>query len=280
MRYTQAIILDLRENSGGAPEMVQYIGSHFFDKKDKISFSSLEFRSQKKWVKFPNLKKLKGHRLPHTPLYILTSRRTGSAAESLAYDLQQLGRATLVGDTTLGAANPAKVFMLPADFRALIAIGRAVSPVTGTNWEGIGVIPDEYVEVEDAREKALILALLKSADNVEDSGEKSYLLDLASKQDVALFQKRVDTDSLKLLEGKYGEREIFFEDEKLYYINRKKATQPSRLLQLPSGQFTFETIQTPINRLPRIKFIWQEGEVKSYIITYPSGNQKTILRDG
>ena len=70
------------------------------------------------------------------PIYILTSHTTFSAAEEYAYDLQALGRSTIVGEITQGGANPGQPFELAAYFTVLIPIGEAVNPTTKTNWEG------------------------------------------------------------------------------------------------------------------------------------------------
>jgi C-terminal processing protease CtpA/Prc len=93
------------------------------------------------------------------PIYVLTSHKTFSAAEEFAYDLQALGRATIVGETTRGGANPGQPFELAADFTVLIPIGEAVNPITKTNWEGTGVNPDVAVPEEKAFETARDAAL-------------------------------------------------------------------------------------------------------------------------
>src|SRR5690606_34087222 len=95
-----------------------------------------------------------GKRYLDKPLYILTSRRTFSGAEEFAYDLKNLKRATIVGDTTGGGANPGGTRMVAPRFEMFIPVGRVTSPVTGTNWEGVGVIPDLAV----APAKALLTA--------------------------------------------------------------------------------------------------------------------------
>ena len=90
---------------------------------------------------------------------MLTSRRTGSAAEEFAYDLKNLKRATLVGETTAGAANPGGPVRLSNHFAAFISHGRAVNPITKTNWEGVGVEPDVKTSADDALKTAHVSAL-------------------------------------------------------------------------------------------------------------------------
>ena len=92
-------------------------------------------------------------------IYVLTSQTTFSATEEFAHDLQALGRATVVGETTQGGTNPGHPFELAAVFTVLIPIGEAVNPITKTNWEGTGVKPDITVPEEKAFETALNAAL-------------------------------------------------------------------------------------------------------------------------
>jgi C-terminal processing protease CtpA/Prc len=93
------------------------------------------------------------------PLWVLTSGMTFSGGEALSYDLQQAGRATVVGERTGGGAHPRRGFRVNEHLEATIPVGRAVSPVTGSNWEGTGVAPDIAVPAGDAPATAYRLAL-------------------------------------------------------------------------------------------------------------------------
>jgi len=92
------------------------------------------------------------------PLFLLTSKKTFSAAESFAYDMKVRKRATLVGDSTKGGAHDVGYFKLDDQFEMYVSIGRGVNPVTNTNWEGIGVIPDVFVPASSALDTAIALA--------------------------------------------------------------------------------------------------------------------------
>jgi C-terminal processing protease CtpA/Prc len=89
------------------------------------------------------------------PVYVLISQQTFSGGEEFAYDLQALRRAQLVGDTTRGGANPV---LSPHDlddwFRILVPDGRPINPITKTNWEGVGVVPEIWVSADGALEEA------------------------------------------------------------------------------------------------------------------------------
>ena len=92
------------------------------------------------------------------PVYVLTSKRTFSAAENFAYDLQALKRVVVVGEPSGGGAHPNEVKKLTPHFAMSIAIGRSINPITNADWEGSGVIPDVPVPADRALEKALELA--------------------------------------------------------------------------------------------------------------------------
>lgn len=97
-------------------------------------------------------------RLSDARALILTSKKTASGCESFAYNLKHLGRATIVGEQTSGAAHSVRTFDLAAKYRAFIPKARPVNPVTGTNWEARGVQPDVETTAADALHEALRLA--------------------------------------------------------------------------------------------------------------------------
>lgn len=153
-----ALIVDLRGNGGGSPEMVQFLCSYFFGERTHLN--SLVIRRPEGEVvrEFWTLDELPGPRLVDVPLYVLTSGRTGSAAEEFSYNVQSRDRAILVGQTTAGAANPGGTVPIDERLVAFISDGQARNPITGTNWEGVGVVPEVEVPVPDALDKALVLA--------------------------------------------------------------------------------------------------------------------------
>lgn len=153
-----AIIVDLRENGGGDPAGVQLFCSYFFG-ETPVHLNSIYFRPADQTREFWTLKEVDGPRLPDAPLFVLTSKRTGSGAEECAYNFQQLKRGTIVGSSTWGGANPGGTVRLGDHFACFIPVGRAINPYTKTNWEGAGVQPDEAVEPTKALEHAHMLAL-------------------------------------------------------------------------------------------------------------------------
>jgi len=155
---SEALILDLRQNGGGDPESVAYLVSHFFPEGDSRHLNSIYNRpkdtTRQYWTS-PTV----GARY-HGPVYVLTSSFTFSGGEECAYDFQTQKRATLVGETTGGGANPGGPVSLGHGLAAFIPTGKAINPITKTNWEHVGVKPDVAVPAVEAL-KAAHLASLK-----------------------------------------------------------------------------------------------------------------------
>jgi hypothetical protein len=157
-----ALIVDLRGNRGGDPDTVAFVCSYLLDKRTHLNtmYWRAGERSEQSW----SLPHVPGARFGGTkPLYVLSSDSTFSAAEELAYDLQQLGRAVVVGERTRGGAHPCKGWTVHPHLEATIPTGRAVNPVSGTNWEGTGVQPDVPCAASDALDHAHALALAQLA---------------------------------------------------------------------------------------------------------------------
>ncbi len=152
---TDAVIIGLRDNGGGSPAMVGYLASAFTPPGAKI-YNTFHFR-QGTESEAP----LKPYAKPRleVPLYILISARTGSAAESLAYTLQQAGRAVIVGDASAGAANPGGPVPAGLGFTIFVSGGSPENPISHANWEGAGVQPDQAVPAAQALTAARRLAL-------------------------------------------------------------------------------------------------------------------------
>lgn len=161
---TDAIIFDLRINNGGDPGYMAYIFSYFFDKPTHIN--SIYWRDRDRTDEFWTHGKILGKKMVDIPVYVLISHKTFSGAEEFAYDLQVLKRATIIGEVSAGGANPAATWVVYKDLRISIPFGRAINPITGTNWEGVGVKPD----IEVSADKALEVAI----ENAKNAAEKYY----------------------------------------------------------------------------------------------------------
>ncbi|MDX1419896.1 MAG: S41 family peptidase [Rubricoccaceae bacterium] len=151
-----ALVVDLRQNGGGSPRMVQFLCSYLFD--ERVHLNSLYSRDTDQTEEFWTLDDLPGPRLADVPVFVLTAERTFSGAEEYAYNLRTRERATLVGETTGGGANPGGFVPVTDRLGIFVPTGRAINPVTGTNWEGVGVEPHVAVPAEEAYDRALALA--------------------------------------------------------------------------------------------------------------------------
>jgi hypothetical protein len=157
----RALIVDVRRNGGGDPNMVALVSSYLFG-DEPVHLNSLYFRPADRTDHFYTDPKVEGHKFgPSKPVFVLASGRTFSAAEEFTYNLQALKRATIVGETTGGGANPGRDVSLPQGLRVFVPTGRAINPITKTNWEGTGVKPDVAVPADSALAIAHRLALEK-----------------------------------------------------------------------------------------------------------------------
>lgn len=155
---TDALIVDLRRNGGGDPATVALLTSYLLDERTHLN--SLYFRPSDTTQQFWTQDWVPGRRYGGTkPVYVLTSSRTFSGAEEFSYNLQQLKRATIVGETTGGGAHPGELRKVGEHFRMFVATGRAINPISKTNWEGTGVQPDVPVKADDALRVAQLRAL-------------------------------------------------------------------------------------------------------------------------
>jgi hypothetical protein len=146
----RAIIIDVRENGGGSGD---YLSSYFLPYPTQLSgsYSRLDGRLSEIWT----MRDIGMEPRTDVPLFIIAGPNTFSAAEAFAYDLKTRKRATIVGEPTKGGAHSVDMFGIDDQFEFYISTARGVSPVTGGNWEGTGVIPDIAVPSSAALETAV-----------------------------------------------------------------------------------------------------------------------------
>jgi len=167
---TEAIIFDLRENGGGSPAMIQLLSSYFFQYPTHLN--SFYFRPQNQTTQTWTYGHVQGRKLADTPIYILTSKRTFSAAEEFTYNLKNLKRATIIGETTGGGAHPGGMVSVAHGFVMFVPNGRAINPITNTNWEGTGIAPHIAVPKYKALHQAQ-LTILQTITKKKDNDPKT-----------------------------------------------------------------------------------------------------------
>jgi Peptidase family S41/N-terminal domain of Peptidase_S41 in eukaryotic IRBP len=156
LNHADAIIFDLRDNGGGYPSMVMRIAAYLFDHPEYM-YNPRENTTERLWTQSP----VPGNRLADKPVYILTSASTFSGAEHFSYDLKMLKRATIVGETTGGAAHAGVFHRMDAHFGIGIPETKAINPFSKTDWAVTGVEPDVRVAAANALERAEKLAQSK-----------------------------------------------------------------------------------------------------------------------
>jgi hypothetical protein len=262
---TQALIFDLRFNGGGSPEMVQFLISHLFDEWLR-ELSGIYSRPAKRYTDYWTLAELPGQRMPDVDVYVLTSGMTYSAAEAFAYDLQAMKRATIIGERSRGGAHLVDFQVIGGEFLFTLPVARAVNPLTGSNWEGIGVLPDVEVPQEEALQVAHQLALSRLLEQTSDEDERAFLRWEKDTLQAVLNPVLIDEKLLQQYAGHYGDKEIILEANALY------CRQHTRLLLTPLTEDTF--ILTDDTRFRFVKD--ERGDVIEMVVLDREGNATPV----
>lgn len=171
---TGALIIDLRANGGGNGGMVSVLATYLLG-DEPTHLSDFHIRERNETFQSWTAPFVPGPRYVGKPVFVLTGPETASAAESFAYDLQALQRVQVVGKKTAGAANPGGFVRVSEHLAVFIPDGRPVNPITGTNWEGVGVQPEVDVDVEAALGHAHRLALEQLLANAGTDPEETQI---------------------------------------------------------------------------------------------------------
>ena len=155
---TYALIIDLRRNGGGSPYGVALWCSYLIAEQP-TRLNDIFHADTGETRQFWSYPYLPGSRYLDAPVYVLTSSRTFSGGEDLGYTLQALGRAEVIGEPTGGGAHPTRPFPISPAVHIGIPFARSISPITGANWQGTGVIPDTPVPADRAYGVAYTRAL-------------------------------------------------------------------------------------------------------------------------
>jgi C-terminal processing protease CtpA/Prc len=240
IEHCDAVIIDLRENGGGSPSMVQLISTYFLEESTHLN--SFYIRKTDETRQFWSYNHIDGNRRPDVPLYVLTSRYTFSGAEEFTYNMKNLERATIIGETTGGGAHPTRSYVFP-DLKVIASVpfGRAVNPITGTNWEGTGIEPHIAVPQEEALEVARLEAMKAVAGKTEHE-EVRQRLEFAIKRLEAIREPaEVDAATRERYVGRYGPRRVFLEGGKLMYQREERPKY--EMIPISDTLFCFEEIE-------------------------------------
>ncbi|WP_394693148.1 S41 family peptidase [Hyphobacterium sp.] len=269
---TDAVIFDMRQNRGGAPSMVQLLISHFLDPASQVPINTFLASNREYPGEMISLAYLPGDARPDVPLYVLTSARTGSAGEAFPYHLQAMDRATIIGETTYGAGNPGGFFPAGEGFAVFVSTSRTRNPVTGTNWEGVGVIPDVDVAADDALDTALVLAYEAILENVEYPGHRQLLEWSQEEIEARMNPASLDETAARDVAGSYGERHIDYVDGNLFYRRGDRSGQ--RMYPLGEDRFMIEGVDGY-----RLTVQREQGRIVSLTLQQAGGRPRVSIRD-
>ncbi len=264
LRFSNALIFDLRDNGGGYGETLVFMLSYFL--KDSVLLGENRYRKNNKVVKSYTLIDSLINKIPENiSLYILVSHKTSSAAEAFAYTLQQYKRAIIVGEKTKGEGNPGELFVINEDLYIMIPTIEGINPVSKKWIDGIGVTPDINIVSSKALSKAKleIYSTLAVTTNINE-------LKLLYQWQIPYFENELNPESLAELiissiVGNYeGDRKVIYENGNVSYINSQGGKEKVEYM----GKGIFQNSEKPWLRLvmpftdkpvPAFKWVWDDG---------------------
>ncbi len=260
-----AVIFDLRQNGGGDPSMIQLITSYLFDQP--VHLNSFYIRAVDTIQQFWTQGYVPGKKLPQADVYVLTSQRTFSGGEEFAYNLKNLKRGTIIGKVTGGGAHPTNSRLFASlNVQLSVPYGRAINPITGTNWEGVGVIPDVEVDPAQALDIAHMSALQAIAGKTTDLRKKERLQWAAEAITARVKPYLVATAKLADYVGTYGPRRVWLEGDALRY--QRDQNPAGTLVPLSNDRFMIENVD-----YFRVQFLRDEsGRVVTFLGLYDDGS--------
>ena len=270
---TDALIVDLRDNYGGDPSMVHFLASYLVPPDTHLdSFYSREGdKTTQSWSQVW----VPGTRLAAVPVFVLTSSRTFSGAEELAYILKNLKRATLVGETTAGGANLTGIYRLQGYPVAMnLPGGRPINPITGSNWEGTGVAPDVAAAELEAPTVAHVRAVAALAEKATDPAQKAGLDFLRGVLEDRRKPATLSAAEMQALAGTYGPRTVTVAGGALWYERRPE--RKLRLVPVGQGRFVASDREDLRFRFERKA----NGEAVRLLVLYPDGREAASFRGG
>jgi retinol-binding protein 3 len=263
-----AIIIDLRQNGGGDPTQIQLISSYFF--KEPTHLNDIYTRAEDKTENFWTLPYVPGRKATGADLYVLTSKRTFSGAEEFSYNMKNLKRAVLIGETTGGGAHPTDSEIVLDQFVLDVPTARAINPITKTNWEGTGVIPDIALPADQAMDKAYQMALEKLEAKTTDPQKKTEIQWTLEEQKAKANPFPISEELMKKYAGTYGDRKITLENGQLYY---QRTGTKYRLIPMNETTFFAEDLEGF-----RLEFLVKDGTVPEVVGVYIDGQREPSKR--
>lgn len=264
---SDALIIDLRENMGGSPTMIKHLLSYFFSRATHYN----DFYDRSKNSKTEHwTSPVQVSAFTEMPVYILTSSSSFSAAEEFAYDFQQLGRGVVIGEATGGGAHPVRPFSAENGYIVNIPFARAINPISGSNWERTGVIPDIPIDADRALYKATEVALEHLISRSKDTEDLTNYRWFRTINEAYLYPFKTNESQMNNYSGIYEEIDISFWEGKLWYTDLSNSLEAGtyNLLPLAEDEFLpegFDDLMIRFNRdqngkVVGLSQIWSRGE--------------------
>ncbi|MFT4664259.1 MAG: hypothetical protein ACI8YQ_003409 [Polaribacter sp.] len=266
-----ALIVDLRQNGGGSPAMIQLISSYLFGPAP-VHLNNFYTRSSTEPNQTWTLPHITGKRSPDIPVYVLTSKRTFSAAEEFSYNLKNMERATLIGETTGGGAHPGGTMAATERFTIWIPTGRAENPISKTNWEGTGVKPHIETPANEALDKAHMKAIEALMEKYKGGQMEEKLAWSLAGMKAKSNPITVSETVLKSYEGKYGQRILSLENGKLFY--QREGRGKYELKAMTQDLFMIDEVPSF-----RLKILKEKGSVVALEGLYNNGRTDKSMKD-
>ncbi len=259
-----AVIFDLRQNGGGDPSMIQLLSSYLFE--HPVHLNSFYIRSLDTMQQFWTQAYVPGKKLPQADVFVLTSPYTFSGAEEFSYNLKNTKRGTIIGKSTGGGAHPTAPHMF-ANLNIVVNIpyGRAINPISGTNWEGVGVAPDVDVDPEQALPVAHMMAMDAIASRTVDIRKKERLQWASEALSAEVKPMTLDPSMLAEYVGTYGPRRVWLDDGKLLY--QRGENPPATLIPLAKDRFMLKGVGYFRAQFER----GESGRVTAFVGKYDNG---------
>ncbi|MFG1661349.1 S41 family peptidase [Micromonospora chersina] len=153
----RGVVLDNRRNGGGEMDTLAALAG-FILGQESVFLATITSKNTVEQLRTPLLMDLEVR--GGIPAAVVTSQRTYSSGEALAYVLQNRG-IPVVGQRTPGAADHVVPVRVSPHVEALIPFAVVTDPATNGNWENVGVNPD--VETDPGEELAAAITLVESA---------------------------------------------------------------------------------------------------------------------
>lgn len=269
---SDAMIIDLRRCGGGEGYSGRLLLSYLFE--EPTFYASIYTRYKDVTEQAWTMPYVPGPRMTDIPVYILQSRRTASAAESMSYSLQSLERATIVGEKSRGAANPVDELNFPElSICVAVSISEVTSPVTGFGWEGVGITPDIDVPAEMALPAACRDAIEKLIQNETDDDIRKLRQWALDRYKARLNPVELNESEVSQLCGNYSSSVTVWEDGGELHMRRYDGEPAVTLIPLGNDEFAVE------EREARARFVRDpDGAVTELSIEFASGYDYTFKR--